>query len=400
MSQRTIWAFAALTGIVVLGGCSGGSEPAAPETSEEPVVQGPSGGGPVILNQAKIVEDTFGTAPDGSEVTSYLLTNASGSRAELIDYGATLVSLYVPDASGEFADVVLGCDTVECYATQSPYFGATTGRYANRIAKGKFTLDGTEYTLAVNNDPNHLHGGNVGFNKVMWEAEPFTNDDAAGVVFTYVSPDGDEGYPGELTTKVTYTFTNDDKLRIDYEATTDKPTVVNLTHHSYFNLSGHKAGSILDHELQIEADRYTPTDDTFIPTGELAPVEGTPFDFTEMTPIGERIDQVPGDPGGYDLNYVLNSGGGELALAATVKDPKSGRVMKIYTTEPGIQFYTGNFLDASFAGKDGAKYAKNTAFCLETQHFPDSPNQPDFPSTVLRPGEKYTHTIVHEFSAE
>lgn len=349
------------------------------------------------VSEASYTTETFGETADGRQVTAYKLENANGVTATLIDYGAILVSLNVPGNDGEFADIVLGCDTVECYATESPYFGAIVGRYANRIAEGKFTLDGEEYNLAVNNPPNHLHGGDVGFDKVLWNAEPFSDASGVGVTFTYLSPDGEEGYPGNLNVSAKYVLTNNNELRIDYEATTDKATPVNLTHHSYFNLQGHDAGKILDHELMIAADRYTPTDDTLIPTGEIAPVEGVPFDFTEPTPIGERIDQVEG---GYDLNYVLNSDTGTLALAARVHEPDSGRVMEIFTTEPGIQFYSGNFLDGSFEGKNGAVYNQHEGFCLETQHFPDSPNQENFPSTILRPGETYTHTIVHKFTTQ
>lgn len=339
----------------------------------------------------------YGTTKDGTAVKQYTLTNENGLKAVLIEYGAILVSLHTPDRDGTMANITLGCPDLASYEANNPYFGAIAGRCANRIAKGKFTLDGTEYTLATNNPPNHLHGGDKGFDKVVWDSEGFTTDKGVGVKFTYVSKDMEEGYPGTLTSVVKYTLTNDNKLSFDYEATTDKPTVVNLTQHSYWNLGGHGAGTILDHLLMINADQYTPADDTFIPTGEIAPVEGTPLDFREPTAIGARIDQVPG---GYDLNYVLNDTSLNLHHAATVRDPKSGRVMEIHTTEPGIQFYSGNFLDGSFEGLDGVIYPKHSGFCLETQHYPDSINKPEWPSVVLRPGETYRHFTVHTFSAE
>jgi len=337
----------------------------------------------------------YGTAPDGSLVTQYSLANSKGMIAKFIDYGAILTELHVPSKNGTFEDIVLGCTSVEDYATISPYFGCTTGRYANRIANGKFSLDGKEYTLATNNAPNHLHGGTVGFNKVMWNAETYNiHGEGVGIIFTYTSPDMEEGYPGELKCKVEYFLTNKNELKIEYTATTDKKTIVNLTHHSYFNLAGQGKGTILDHSLMIAAKNYTPTDETFIPTGEIAPVAGTPFDFTTPKLIGKHIAQVEG---GYDLNYVLDSQDGRLALAARVEEPTSGRVMEVWTTEPGIQFYTGNFLDGTIKGKDGKVYEKNYGFCLETQHYPNSPNQPDFPSTVLEPGKNYRHTCVYAF---
>ncbi|MEK7794425.1 MAG: aldose epimerase family protein [Candidatus Hydrogenedentota bacterium] len=348
--------------------------------------------------KATVTQAPFGQTPDGQKVTAFDLTNANGLKARLLDYGGILASLEIPDRGGKMADIVLGCDSAEGYATVSPYFGCITGRYANRIALGKFSLDGSDYTLATNAGPNHLHGGAIGFNKKIWAAEPFANDSGAGVVFRYTSPDGEEGYPGALTCKVTYTLTNNDELRIDYDATTDKATVINLTHHSYFNLGGHNSGPITDHELMLAAAKYTPADDTLIPTGDLADVAGTPFDFREPHRIGDRIEAA--SKIGYDINYVLDSGDGSLALAARVTDPKSGRIMEIFTTEPGIQFYTGGGLNGSFTGKGGAKYDRFGAFCLETQKFPDTPNHPNFPSAVLRPGETYKHTIVHKFSAK
>jgi aldose 1-epimerase len=336
----------------------------------------------------------FGNLPDGTPVEIFTLTNGRGLKARLMTYGATLVSLGLPDRTGAPADCVLGYDSLDGYLKSSPYFGAIVGRYGNRIAKGRFTLDGVTYTLATNNGENHLHGGNRGFDKVVWAGEPFVDSDAVGVIFTYLSRDGEEGYPGNLKVRVAYELTGADELRIDYEATTDKATPVNLTSHSYFNFTGGRR-DILGHELMLAATRYTPVDAGLIPTGELRPVEGTPMDFTSPMPIGSRIAQVAG---GYDHNFVLKGGGGTPVLAARVVEPESGRAMDIFTTEPGIQFYSGNFLDGSITGKGGQVYAKHWGFCLETQHFPDSPNHPNFPNTILRPGETYRSRTVHTFS--
>lgn len=325
----------------------------------------------------------------------YTTTNNHGTVAKWIARGATLTELHVPDANGKLADVVLGFDDPEHYASSdNQHFGCTTGRYANRIAGGKFSLDGVEYQLAVNNGPNHLHGGvERSLDKVEWQAEPLAN----GVCFTYTSPDGEEGFPGQLTLEVVYTLDDNNALRIEYTATTDKPTIVNLTNHSYFNLSGHGSGSILDHELTLDADRYTPTDDTSIPTGELRDVAGTPFDFQERQPIGARIDELTSThTEGYDHNYVLNGETGTVRKIAEVFDPKSKRILEVSTDQPGVQLYTGNFL-AGQTGKNGMTYPGHSAFCFETQHFPDSPNQPSFPSTVLRPGETYRHVCVYAF---
>jgi len=341
-----------------------------------------------------IKKQAFGKTKDGKNVDLYTLTNTNGLKAEIMTYGGIVISLQVPDRDGNFADIVLGCDSLDEYIKGTPYFGALIGRYGNRIAKGKFALDGVEYTLATNNGPNHLHGGIKGFDKVVWNAEPMQTDQGPALKLAYRSRDGEEGYPGNLSCTVIYTLTNDNELKIRYEAETDKATIINLTHHSYFNLGGHNSGDILGHELILNADHFTPVDKDLIPTGEIKLVKGTPMDFTRPMTIGSRIEQVPG---GYDHNYVLNSSDGSLALAASVYEPKTGRVMEIFTTEPGIQFYTGNFLDGSNKGK-GAVYNKHNGFCLETQHFPDSPNKPDFPSVVLRPGEKYTHLTVHKFS--
>jgi aldose 1-epimerase len=343
-----------------------------------------------------IQKQTFGQMPDGQEVDLYILTNGRGMSAKIMTYGATLVSLGVPDREGNIADVTLGCDSLEGYVEASPYFGSTVGRYANRIAKGKFTLDGVEYTLATNNGENHLHGGIKGFDKVLWQAEPFRQEGMVGVKFVYFSKDGEEGYPGNLVCAVTYMLTDKDELRITYEAETDKATPVNLTHHSYFNLVGQGEGDILSHELMIVADKYTPVDAGLIPTGEIRDVGGSPMDFSTPHVIGERIDKVEG---GYDHNYVLLSGGGELSFAARVYESNTGRVMEIHTTEPGIQFYSGNFLDGSITGKAGKVYNQHYGFCLEPQHFPDSPNKPNFPSTVLQPGAKYLSRTVFKFSA-
>jgi aldose 1-epimerase len=349
-----------------------------------------------------IKKQSFGNMVDGTPVDLYTLTNANGVEARISNYGGTVVSLMVPDRNGAFEDVVLGFDTLEEYVEKSLYFGCIVGRYANRIAKGRFTLDGVEYTLAQNDGENHLHGGIKGFDKVVWEAKAVKGDEAVGLELTYLSKDGEEGYPGNLSVKVVYNLTNDDELRIEYFATTDGATVVNLTNHSYFDLAGGVSGDILDHELTIHADRFTPIDETLIPTGELRSVQGTPMDFCQAVAIGARIEQddeqlIFGN--GYDHNWVLDKPAGSLALAARVHEPTTGRVLEVYTTEPGIQFYAGNFLDGSITGKGGKVYERRCGFCLEAQHFPDSPNQPGFPSTVLRPGEEYAQTTVYKFSA-
>ncbi len=346
-------------------------------------------------------QSSFGTTPTGDSVTLYTLTNRQGVEARIMNFGGVVVSLKVPDRNDSLADVVLGFDELEPYLESAPYFGAIVGRYGNRIANGKFTLDGTEYNLAQNNGPNHLHGGLKGFDKVLWQAKPVEADSSVGLILNYRSADGEEGYPGALSVTVEYILTNNNELRIEYEATTDAPTVVNLTNHSYFNLAGQNQGPILDHEMMINADRFVPIDSTSIPLGPLASVEETPMDFNQPTKIGERINNdhpqlVNGT--GYDHCWVLNKSGDELSQAAVVHEPTSGRVMEVFTTEPGVQFYSGNFLDGSLPGKEGAVYGRRTGFCLETQHFPDSPNQSDYPSTELRPGEKYQTTTVYKFS--
>jgi aldose 1-epimerase len=342
----------------------------------------------------------FGQTPSGEAVDLYTLTNGKGMEATISTYGGVVVSLKVPDRTGTLGDVVLGFDRFEGYLKPPPYFGAIVGRYGNRIAHAKFTLDGVEYALAKNNGENSLHGGNRGFDKRLWTA---THGTGQSLELTYLSKDGEEGYPGNLSTTVTYTLTGNNELRIDYAATTDKDTVLNLTNHSYFNLAGQGNGDVLGHQVTIFADRFTPVDKTMIPTGELRNVQGTPFDFRQPHAIGERIDS--GDEQlllgrGYDHNFVLNRAGPGLELAARVAEPKTGRVLEVLTTEPGVQFYTSNFLDGTLTGKGGKVYGPRSAFCLETQHFPDSPNKPDFPSVVLKPGGHYLTTTVYRFSTD
>jgi aldose 1-epimerase len=351
-------------------------------------------------NQGGLTKMSFGKTSDGTAVEQYTLTNSKGMKVNIITYGAIVSHILVPDRDGKVENVALGFDDLAGYLAGHPFFGATVGRVANRIAKGKFTLDGKEYKLAVNNGPNALHGGLKGFDKVVWKAEGQNSVDGPGVKLSYRSPDGEEGYPGNLDVTVTYTLTNQNELKIDYTAKTDKATPVNLTNHSYFNLAGPKGRDVLGHELMIAADEYTPADDTLIPTGEIKPVKGTPFDFTTPTPIGAHIGEIKGDPGGYDLNYVLRTKGKVAEVAARVYEPKSGRVLEMFTTEPGVQFYTGNFLDGKLKGSGGMVYKKQTGFCLEAQHYPDSVNQPKFPSTILKPGQTYTQTTVYKFSAK
>ena len=328
-------------------------------------------------------------------VETFTLKNKHGIEAKIISLGGTLVSLKVPDKNGKFADVVLGYDNAESYLKCKCYFGCTVGRFANRIANARFSMDGKEYKLAANSGKHHLHGGTVGFNRVLWKSKPFDNNTGCGVIFDYLSPDGQESYPGNLKVIVKYTLADNNELSISYEATTDKKTIVNLTNHSYFNLAGHNAGDILSHQVQINADKFTAFDAEILPTGEFSPVKGTAFDFTQTTPIGKNI----GKAGlGYDLNYVLNKkSADELSFAAMVSEPRSGRQLEVFTTEPGVQLYTGNFLDG-IAGKSGAIYQKHGGLCLETQHYPDSPNQPNFPSTILLPGKVYRQLTVHKFN--
>jgi len=349
----------------------------------------------------KITRADFGKTPDGQSVELFTLTNAMGTEAKITNYGGILVSLSVPDRTRKFADVVLGFNDLESYLKGHPYFGSIIGRYGNRIAKGHFSLDGVEYKLAVNNGPNHLHGGIKGFDKVVWTPAPTTTRNAASLSLTYLSTDGEEGYPGNLNVKVVYTLTNKNELRIDYSATTDKDTVINLTHHSYFNLAGEGNGDILNHQLTLKANRFLPTDATSIPTGELRSVGGNPFDFVTAHAIGERInqnDQQLQFGNGYDHNWVVNGKPGRLRVAAEVYEPTSGRLMQVWTTEPGIQFYTGNFLDGTLTGKSRKAYQRRSGFCLETQHYPDSPNEPKFPTTTLRKGAIYSSTTIYRFS--
>ena len=358
-------------------------------------------GAMVVSGQSKrgVTRAPFGKTRDGKAVEIYTLTNAHGLEMRVITYGGIITSLKVPDRAGHLDDIVLGFDTLDGYLKDSPYFGAIVGRYGNRIAKGQFTLNGATYKLATNNGPNHLHGGVKGFDKVMWNAVPGDSADGVSVTLTRTSPDGEEGYPGNLQASVRYTLTDKNELAIDYRATTDKATPVNLTQHSYFNLAA-DSGDILGHELTIHASRYTPVDATLIPTGELAPVQGTPFDFQKATAIGARIatdDAQLKNGGGYDHNWALDRGGSGLQPAARLVDPKSGRTLDVATTEPGLQFYSGNFLDGSITGKGGRVYKRRTGLCLETQHFPDSPNHPSFPSTILQPGQTYSSKTVFTF---
>lgn len=354
-----------------------------------------------ILGKGIIKMEPFGTAPDGQEVSLYTLKNSKGNVIKITNYGGIVVSLTVPDRDGNKCDIVLGYDNLDGYIKNSPYFGALIGRYGNRIGNAKFTLDGKTYTLAANDGKNSLHGGNVGFDKVVWDAKEIREHGAVGLQLSYLSKDGEEGYPGNLSCTVKYLWTNKNELKIEYAATTDKTTVVNLTHHSYFNLACQ--GDILNHELMIRADKFTPVDEGLIPTGELREVQGTPMDFSKPTAIGARInqdDQQLKYGKGYDHNWVLLGLSGSMKLAATVYEPTSGRVMEVYTTEPGLQFYSGNFLDGTITGKDGVVYKHRTGFCLETQHFPDSPNKPNFPSTVLKPGEKYSSETIYKFETK
>jgi aldose 1-epimerase len=362
--------------------------------------------GPPAIRSA--MNATIATAPyglllTGDSVHVFTLTNANGVEVRAIDYGGIIVSLRTPDRTGALGDIVLGFDSLGGYLASSPYFGALVGRYANRIAKGQFTLDGARYHLAVNNGPNALHGGLKGFDKVLWQAEPRRDSAGVGVVFRYTSKDGEEGYPGTLNVQVSYTLTDRNELAIDYLATTDKATPVNLTQHSYFNLAGDGSGDVLGHVLTIDADQFVPIGPTLIPTGTLNPVVGTPFDFRQGVAIGARIDDTDiqlKNAGGYDHSFVINRTGSGLAHAARVVEPKSGRTLDVSTTEPGIQLYTGNFLDGTLTGKGGHVYRRRNAFCLETQHFPDSPNQPAFPSTILRPGAEYRSRTVYTFGVQ
>jgi aldose 1-epimerase len=345
----------------------------------------------------------LGRTPDDKLVEVIQLTNSAGIEARVLTYGGIIMSLRTPDRNGVFDDIVLGFDELAPYFTKSPYFGCIIGRYGNRIARGRFTLDGKPYTLAINNSPNHLHGGVKGWDKVIWAAAPFNNTDGVGVTLTYTSADGEEGYPGKVQATVKYTLNDQNQLVVEYTATTDKPTVINLTQHSYFNLAGTKANDILDHELLINAETYTPVDKTLIPTGQIARVDGTPFDFRKPTAIGARIKDAHeqlAHGGGYDHNFVLIRNTPTLSHAARVEEKTTGRTLDVFTDEPGLQFYSGNFLDGTLTGKGGRTYGHRSGFCLETQHFPDSPNRPNFPSTVLKPGDTYNSKTVFAFGTK
>lgn len=386
MQSRRGWWLIPLLPILVAG-C--GRQ--APQVAQAPAAK------PTVTRAA------YGTLADGTAVDSYTLTNAAGMTVKVISYGGIVTSVKVPDRQGQPGEVALGYDSLDGYVNDTSHFGALVGRYANRIGGARFELDGKVYALAKNDGPNSLHGGIQGFDKRLWQVEPFERATEVGVILTRTSADGEEGLPGNLALKVTYTLTNDNELAFDYSATTDKPTVVNLTHHGYFNLAGEGSGDVLGHELTLHADRYTPVDPALIPTGELASVAGTPFDFRTRSLIGARIHSDHPQiqlAKGYDQNFVLNRDGDGLVLAARVKDAGTGRVMEVRTTEPGMQFYTANHFDGSIIGKGGHAYARHDAFCLETQHFPDSPNQPGFPSTRLDPGQTYYSRTVYRFSVE
>lgn len=353
--------------------------------------------------KAGITKQAYGKLPDGAEADLYTLRNADGMQVQITNYGGIVTSIMTPDKNGKFEEVTLCMDSLDNYVKGNPFFGALVGRYGNRIAKGKFTLDGKDYTLVTNNMGNHLHGGKVGFDKVLWTATPVDGDEPA-LKLTYTSKDGEEGYPGNLAVEVVYTLQKDNALKIDYQATTDKPTVVNLTNHTYFNLTGNAKRDILAHEVTINADRFLPVDKTLIPTGKLQPVAGTPFDFTKSAVVGARIDDSTDVQiqygGGYDHAWVFSDTSNTLKPIATIYEPTSGRTMNVSTTEPAVQFYTGNFLNGSVTGKGGVVYGKRFGLCLETEHYPDSPNQPAFPTTVLRPGQTYKTTTVYQFSAK
>jgi aldose 1-epimerase len=349
-------------------------------------------------SKAKVEQTMSGKMENGTQIDMFTLTNAHGAVAKIITYGATLTELWMPDRSGKTGDVILGFDDLKGYLQNEPYLGATVGRVANRIAKGKFTLDGKEYSLETNDGPNSLHSGKNGLSHMVWKGEALKVAHGAAAKFSFDSPDGDEGFPGAASISVTYTLTDSNELKLSYKATTDKATPLNLTNHSYFNLGGEK--DILSHVLYLNADHYTPVDSTLIPTGEILPVKGTPLDFTTPTAIGAHIAELKGSPGGYDHNFAVNGAMGKMRIAARVYDPESGRQMEVWTVEPGVQFYSGNFLDGTLAGKRGMVYGQHAGLCLETQHFPDSVNQPKFPSTIVRPGTTYHTETILKFSAK
>ena len=393
------------TAVFLLASCSPSSEPEPMKVEEPEAVQHQAPAEAMTPEEDVFIsKSSFGTTADGEDVMLYTLRNKSGMEAKITNYGGIVVSLTAPDRNGKFEDVVLGYDTLAEYEAASPYFGALIGRFGNRIRSGKFELSGVEYTLATNNSPNHLHGGDRGFDKVVWDSRMEETENGPRLWLSYVSEDGEEGYPGTLHAVVSYTLTHDKELVIEYAADTDKETPVNLTHHSYFNLAGDAKRDILGHELQINAEYFTPVDDTLIPNGEYRPVEGTPFDFRTAKPIGQDIDMENEQltfGGGYDHNWVVDqSADGEWRHILTLSDPESGRMMTIHSDEPGLQFYSGNFLDGSNVGKGGVVYNYRYGMCLETQHFPDSPNQPGFPNTILQPGEVYKTKTVHTFGTE
>lgn len=380
--------------VILLTGCSKGEPPAgkSPQTSSVNDQSKDTGMNAGNEFQLAIQSEPYGTTADGQEITQFLLSNEKGTSINIINYGAIVTSIFLPDREGKSENITLGFNTLAEYEKKGPYFGAICGRYANRIADGKFDLEGKEYQLAQNIAPSHLHGGNKGFDKKIWAAESYSDKNEVGVRLSCVSPDGEEGYPGKVVLNVVYSLNNDNEFKIDYTATSDQATPINVTNHCYWNLSGQ--GDILDHELVLNCDRYLPVSEIAIPTGELVAVKETPMDFTSAHKIGERIEQVKG---GYDHCWVINSSEKQPAFCARAKDLQSGRVMEIYTTEPGVQFYTGNFLDGTAAS---GGYQKHGGFCLETQHFPNSPNQSEFPNTILKPGEVYEQTTIHKFSVE
>ncbi len=349
-----------------------------------------------VAAEMSIKRQKYGTTQTGDPVTLFTCTNSQGNSMSLIDYGATMISLVMPDRDGNRENIILTCDGMDAWENCQSYFGCVAGRYCNRIAKGKFSILGQQYELAVNNEPNHLHGGTRGFDKVMWNAEPMQMEDGVGIRFTYVSPDGEEGYPGKLTVVAEFVLNNKNYLTNRFRATTDKPTHLNLTNHNYWNLAGHDSGTHLNQELRIEADKYVEADGTLIPTGILLDVDGSPLDFRTFHKIGERLDKIGGEVRGYDHCYVIRDYDGSMRPAATARDPESGRTMEILSTQPGLQFYTGNFLDG---GPGSGGYEQYSGFCLETQHYPDSPNRPKFPKTLLRPGEQFMQTTIWKFSA-
>ena len=400
LARRSMLALAMQAALLATLGCTGSGKTDADSAG----ARGAGTSASADSSKLTVHKTTYGKTADNVLVHAYTMRNANGVAAQVITYGGIITNLGAPDRTGKVADVVLGFDSLPDYVASSPYFGSIVGRYGNRIARGRFTLDGTTYKLAINNAPNHLHGGIKGFDKVVWKGEEFRSDTAVGVVLSYVSPDGEEGYPGTLTARVTYTLNGDNELAIDYQATTDKATPVNLTNHTYWNLRGEGNGDILSHVLMVNADSMTPVDATLIPTGAITPVAGTPFDFRTPTAIGARIDAA--DPqikngGGYDHNLVLNrKTPGELVHAVRLSEPTSGRTLDIYTTEPGVQYYSGNFLNGKPTAKSGHVYPYRSGVALETQHYPDSPNKPNFPTTILRPGETYRSRTVFKLGTE